>query len=443
MRRFYLESFGCQMNVYDTQGLDRLLSDHGYARVGAPEDADVILVNTCSVREHAEERTLNRLAVLSRLKSNHPDLLVGVTGCMAQRMGEEIQKRVRGVDLIVGAQALPLVLPALERLRTGASGSAAAREAAHVAPLESYLPPPRPESDGPPLKSFVTVIRGCNKACAYCIVPTTRGPEVSRPADDIVREVADLVAAGAREIMLLGQNVNSYGAGGVDFPELLRLCGEVEGTWRLRFTTSHPRDMSRAVLDRMSRVPRLAPWLHLPVQSGSRRILKAMNRDYSLDHYLDVVDAARETIPDLALSSDLIVGFPGETIEDFEETVRLIERVRYDTFYIFKYSARSGTAAAARPDDVNPEEKQRRLAILLDLQRKLSHEVNQAWVGRTLDVLVEGRDTKRGSWLTRTGQNKIAVLPAETADVSIGAFVRAAIARAEGQTLHGTLAGAA
>ncbi|MGH7725828.1 MAG: tRNA (N6-isopentenyl adenosine(37)-C2)-methylthiotransferase MiaB [Candidatus Eiseniibacteriota bacterium] len=443
MKRFYLESFGCQMNVYDTQGMDRLLVDHGYARVGAPEEADVILVNTCSVREHAEERTLNRLAVLTRLKSKNPGLTVGVTGCMAQRMGEEIRKRVRGVDLVVGAQAFPEVLPALERLRAEGgveSFPVPRREPAHVVPLDHFLPPPGPPSDGPPLKSFVTIIRGCNKACAYCIVPTTRGPEVSRPADDIVREVEALVRAGAREVMLLGQNVNSYGADGVDFPELLRLCGAIEGKWRLRFTTSHPRDMSRDVLDRMSRVPRLAPWLHLPVQSGSRRVLRAMNRDYSLDHYLEVVDAARASIPDLALSSDIIVGFPGETIEDFEETIRLIERVRYDTFYVFKYSPRSGTAAAARPDDVSAEEKQRRLAILLEIQRRLSHEVNQAWVGRTLDVLVEGRDPKRGNWLTRTAQNKIVVLPGDDGEVPVGAFRSATIERAEGQTLYGRLA---
>ncbi|MEO6462059.1 MAG: tRNA (N6-isopentenyl adenosine(37)-C2)-methylthiotransferase MiaB [Candidatus Eisenbacteria bacterium] len=435
MKRFYLESYGCQMNVYDTQGLERMLEDHDYVRVAAPEDADVILVNTCSVREHAEERTLNRLAVLTRLKARNPALKVGVCGCMAQRMGAEIKKRIPRVDLIIGAQALPAVLPALQALERGESTGPV------VEPLDHYLPPPRPRLDARNLKGFVTIIRGCNKACAYCIVPTTRGPEVSRHPDDIVLEVHELVLRGAREVTLLGQNVNSYAAGGVDFPELLLRCGAIPGKWRLRFTTSHPRDMAPATVRRMARAERLAPWLHLPVQSGSRRLLAAMNRDYTLDQYLAAVETARQEIPDLALTTDFIVGFPGESEADFAETLALIERVRYDTFYAFKYSPRSGTAAARMPDDVSPEEKQRRLARLLEVQRRLSHEVNQAYVGRTLEVLVEGRDEKRGNGLSRTGQNKIVVLPwSET--LAPGQFVDVVIERAEGQTLYGAPAGA-
>jgi len=431
MKRFYLESYGCQMNVYDTQGLARMLEDHGFARVGEPESADVVLVNTCSVREHAEERTLNRLAVLGRLKASNPSMKLGVCGCMAQRMGAEIKKRVPRVDLVVGAQALPAVLPALQALDEGG------KFAPRVEPLDHYLPPPRPRFDAKNLKGFVTIIRGCNKSCAYCIVPTTRGPEVSRHPDDLVLEVHELVLEGAKEITLLGQNVNSYESAGVDFPELLARCGKVPGQWRLRFTTSHPRDMSRDVMKRMAAAPRLAPWIHLPVQSGSARVLKLMNRDYTLDHYLDVIEAARNEIEDLALTTDIIVGFPGETEADFEETVALIERLRYDTFYVFKYSPRSGTAAARREDDVTPEVKQARLARLLEVQRKLSHEVNQAYVGRTLEVLVEGIDQKRGNVLARTGQNKIVVLPPNAGEA--GTFRMADIARAEGQTLHGTL----
>ena len=435
MKRFYLESYGCQMNVYDTQGLDRLLTDQGYARVEGPADADVILVNTCSVREHAEERTLNRLAQLTRLKADRPDLTVGVCGCMAQRMGETIRKRIPKVDLIVGAQALPAVLPALVALERGT------RLTARVEPLAEYLLPPRPRLDARNLKGFVTIIRGCNKACASCIVRTTRGPEVSRTPDEIVGEVQELVARGAREVTLLGQNVNSYGADGVDFIELLARCGAVPGSWRLRFTTSHPRDMSPEVVWRMSRVERLAPWLHLPVQSGSPRVLADMRRDYSLEHYLEVVRAARDAVPDLALTTDIIVGFPGETEDDFTETRKLLEAVRYDALYVFKYSPRSGTAAAARADNVPPEEKQRRLAVLLELQRAISHDVNQAYVGRTLEALVEGRDAKRDTWLARTGQNKIVVLPAGT-PVAAGDFHRVRIARAEGMTLYGAPAAA-
>jgi tRNA-2-methylthio-N6-dimethylallyladenosine synthase len=436
VKRFYLESYGCQMNIYDTQGLERMLEDHGYVRVPAPEDADVVLVNTCSVREHAEERTLNRLAVLTRLKARNPALKVGVCGCMAQRMGGEIRKRIPRVDLVVGAQALPAVLPALQALERGESAGPV------VEPLDQYLPPPRPRLDARTLKGFVTIIRGCNKACAYCIVPTTRGPEVSRHPDDIVLEVHELVLSGAKEVTLLGQNVNSYSAGGVDFPELLARCGRIPGRWRLRFTTSHPRDMAPETVRRMAKAERLAPWLHLPVQSGSRRLLRAMNRDYALDQYLLAVAEARAAIPDLALTTDLIVGFPGETAEDFAETLALVEQVRYDTFYAFKYSPRSGTAAARREDDVPAEEKQRRLAALLVVQRRLSHEVNQAYVGRTLEVLVEGRDEKRGNVLSRTGQNKIAVLP-PAEDLVPGRFLDVRVERAEGQTLYGAPVGAA
>ncbi len=435
MKRFYLESYGCQMNVYDTQGLARLLEDHGYARVLAPEEADVVLVNTCSVREHAEERTLNRLAVLARLKAKNPSLKIGVCGCMAQRMGAEIKRRIPRVDLIIGAQALPAVLPALQALERGeATGPV-------VEPLAHYLPPPRPRLDAKNLKGFVTIIRGCNKACAYCIVPTTRGPEVSRHPDDIVLEVHELVLRGAKEVTLLGQNVNSYAAGGVDFPELLSRCGAIPGKWRLRFTTSHPRDMAPETVRRIAQAERLAPWLHLPVQSGSRRVLSAMNRDYTLDQYLAAVAAARAAIPELALTTDLIVGFPGESEEDFAETLLLVEQVRYDTFYAFKYSPRSGTAAARRDDDVAPMEKQRRLARLLEVQRRLSHEVNQGYVGRTLEVLVEGRDDKRGNGLGRTGQNKMVVLPWSDA-MAAGQFLDVVVERAVGQTLYGAPPGA-
>ena len=430
VKKFYLESYGCQMNVYDTQGLARTLEDHGYARVAAPEDADVVLVNTCSVREHAEERTLNRLAVLTRLKAKNPDLKVGVCGCMAQRMGAEIKKRIPRVDLIVGAQALPAVLPALQALERGESPGPV------IEPLHHYLPPPRPRLDAKNLKGFVTIIRGCNKACAYCIVPTTRGPEVSRHPDDIVMEVRELVLRGAKEITLLGQNVNSYGSAGVDFPELLARCGAVKGRWRLRFTTSHPRDMAPETVRRMARAERLAPWLHLPVQSGSRRVLADMNRDYTLEQYELAIAAAREAIPGLAVTTDLIVGFPGETEADFEETLALVERLRYDTSYAFKYSPRSGTAAARRPDDVSGEEKQRRLARLLEVQRALSHEVNQAYVGRRLEVLIEGRHEKSGHGLSRTGQNKIVVLPWSDG-LAPGQFVDVLVDRAEGQTLYG------
>jgi len=441
MKRFFLENFGCQMNVYDTEGMERLLVESGYTRVDAEAEADVLLVNTCSVREHAEERAFNRLSELIRLKDQRPEVVVGVTGCMAQRLGADIKKRLPRIDLVVGSQALPAVMDGLEAAerRRGMGG----KPKPYIAPvtLEHFLPPPSATASEPRLKGFVTIIRGCNKRCAYCIVPTTRGPEISRPAGDVVREVEELCAAGVVEVMLLGQNVNSYTAGGVDFPELLHRVGAVPGLRRLRFTTSHPRDMSRDVIARMATAPRLQPWLHLPVQSGSARLLREMNREYSLAHYFDVVDAAREAIPDLSLTTDIIVGFPGETDEDFEATMDLLRRVRYDSLYGFKYSPRSGTEAAAREDDVSPEDKQRRLSALLQEQRSISHERNQRLVGRTLEVMIEGRDQKRGHWLARSGHNKTVVLA--DAPFAVGDFLEAAIDRAEGQTLYGRALGPA
>ncbi len=440
MKRVFLESYGCQMNVYDTAGMERLLVENGYTRVHSPAEADVLLVNTCSVREHAEERALNRLAEFARLKQARPELVVGATGCMAQRLGAGLKRRIPKIDLIVGSQALPAVLEGVAR--AGAENAAGRRRRRpYLAPprLARALPAPAPGATAGRLKGFVTIVRGCDKHCAYCIVPQTRGPEVSRPHEEILREVEALVAAGTAEVMLLGQNVNAYASDGVDFPELVRRVGAVPGLERLRFTTSHPRDMSREAIARLASAPRLMPWLHLPVQSGSPRVLAAMQREYTIEHYLDVVDAARAAIPDLALTSDFIVGFPGESDADFARSEALLERVRFDSAYTFKYSPRAGTPAARLADDVPESVKERRLAALIARQRAIAHERNQELVGRTLEVLVEGRDPRRGSWLTRTGQNKILVLA--EGPVAIGRFVMARVDGAAGQTLHGSYAG--
>ncbi len=431
-KRFYLESYGCQMNVYDTDGMAALLAAHGLSRVETPDEADVLLVNTCSVREHAEEKTLNRLSLFTQRKRERPDLVVGVTGCMAQRLGPSLRRRLPHLDFIVGARALPAVVEAVDR-------SLAGGRRPFVAPttLDHFLPPAAvPVRQGAGLKGFVTIIRGCNKQCAYCIVPTTRGPEVSRGPSEIVREVEVLVSRGAVEILLLGQNVNAYGAEGHDFADLLHRVGGVPGVRRLRFTTSHPRDMTVEGIRRMSSAPRLMPWLHLPVQSGSPRVLQLMRREYTLDHYREVVAAARAAIPGLAVTSDIIVGFPGEREEEFQETAALLDEMRYDALYVFKYSPRSGTAAGAMDDDVEATEKQRRLALLLQQQRRISHQVNLGLVGRELEVLVEGRDARRDQWLCRTGQNKTLLLSPE-APAAIGDLVVARVERVDGQSLYG------
>jgi tRNA-2-methylthio-N6-dimethylallyladenosine synthase len=434
MKRYFLETYGCQMNVYDAEGMERVLVEDGYQRAERPEDADLLLVHTCSVREHAEERALNRLSEFAHLKEQRPEILVGASGCMAQRMGGAIRRRIPKIDLVIGAQALPSLLPGIAHAE---SRKGHVRPGAYLAPpvLEETLPAPLPPQPASRLRAFVTIIRGCNKRCAYCIVPTTRGPEVSRTPEEIVDEVAGLVDAGVVELMLLGQNVNSYAYGGVDFPELLHRVGAVPGLRRLRFTTSHPRDMNREVIGRIATAPRLQPWMHLPVQSGSERVLSDMSREYSLDHYRGVVEAARAAVPDLALTTDIIVGFPGETEADFDATVRLLEEIRYDALYAFKYSPRSGTAAAEREDAISEAEKQRRLSSLLALQRTISHERNQRFVGRELETLVEQHDEKRAQWLSRTGQNKTLILA--EAPLAIGTIIRAHVERAEGQTLYG------
>jgi tRNA-2-methylthio-N6-dimethylallyladenosine synthase len=415
----------------------RLLSEHGYTRVDQPEQADILLVNTCSVREHAEERTLNRLVVLTRVKNERPEVVVGVTGCMAQRLGGRIKRRVPRIDLIVGARSLPALLEGLEQ-----------RDMPHskpwVAPptLDHFLPASAtPITRTSSLRGFVTIIRGCNKGCSYCIVPFTRGPEVSRGAEEIVDEVRSLCRQGVVDVMLLGQNVNSYSSAGVDFPDLLHRVGAVSGLRRLRFTTSHPKDMNPAIVRRIAAAPRMQPWLHLPVQSGSPRILREMNREYSLDHYLEVLAAARHEIADVAITTDIIVGYPGETEKDFEQTVEFVSRVRYDAMYAFKYSPRSGTPADERADEVSPEGKQKRLSHLLQLQRRISHEVNQRLVGCTLEALVEGEDVRGGNRICRTGHNKTLLLP--DAPAGVGEFVRARVERAEGQTLYGSYHGRA
>jgi len=435
MKRFFLENYGCQMNAYDSGGMERLLVEHGYTRVRTPEEADVLLVNTCSVREHAEERAMNRLSEFARLKAERPELVVAATGCMAQRLGGGLRRRIPKIDVIVGSQALPAVLEGVEQAAERNAQGRRSRPFVAAEPLAHYLPPPAPSPGQRRLRAFIAIIRGCNKRCSYCIVPFTRGPEVSRPPEEIVREAAAQVAAGAVEVMLLGQNVNAYGSGGVDFPELLHRVGALSGLRRLRFTTSHPRDMDRDVVARLATAPHLAPWLHLPVQSGSPRMIAEMDREYSLEHYLEVVAAAREAIPDLALTTDIIVGFPGETEADFSLTLELLERVRYDTLYAFQYSPRSGTPAALRTDAVPAQDKQRRIRALLERQRQISHARNQRFVGRALEVLVEGRDRRRGHWLTRTGHNKILMLA--ECSVAIGGFALARVERAEGQTLYG------
>jgi tRNA-2-methylthio-N6-dimethylallyladenosine synthase len=378
-RKLFIKTYGCQMNVYDSERMAEALAPEGYALTDRQDEADLILLNTCHIREKAAEKVYSDIGRLKPLKADRPDLKIGVTGCVAQAEGEEILRRAPAVDLVVGPQSYHR-LP--ELLRRGGR------------PVETDFPAedkfdhlPRSRATSAPT-AFLTVQEGCDKFCAFCVVPYTRGAEVSRPADRILREARDLVDRGAREITLLGQNVNAYHAGGWSLARLVRALAEVDGLARIRYTTSHPNDMADDLIAAHGEVDKLMPYLHLPVQSGSDRVLKAMNRKHRAEDYLRLVDRLRAARPDLMLSSDFIVGFPGETDADFEATLALVEAVGFGMAYSFKYSPRPGTPAFERPEvpaEVADDRLQRLQALLTRQQRA----AQEAMVGREVEVLFE------------------------------------------------------
>jgi tRNA-2-methylthio-N6-dimethylallyladenosine synthase len=402
MPRVYVETYGCQMNVADTELVVGLLGAEGYVPVSQPEAADVILVNTCAVREHAEQRVIGRLGELKRHKG--PGRVLGVMGCMAQRLGPRLLEEAPHVDLVIGPdgyRGLPALIAAA---RAGSRGADVRfRLDEHYEDLE----PARP-AVGP--SAFVTVQRGCDYRCTFCVVPMTRGPERSRKLEDVVREVEGLAARGVSEVTLLGQTVNSYHDGRSDFADLLRAVGRVPGIRRIRFTSPHPNDFSDRVIAAMAEVPQVCEHVHLPAQSGSSRILKRMLRRYSRSQYLDCVDRLRRRIPNLALTTDLIVGFPGETEADFQETESLVREVGFDDAYTFKYSPREGTPALKLPDRVPDAVAGERLERLIATVREVARAKNAALVGTTQEVLVE-KPARRGDLLqSRTRTNKVVLL---------------------------------
>jgi len=406
MRRIYIETYGCQMNVSDSELMFGVLGRAGYVRTDDPAEADVLLVNTCAVRDHAEQRVLGRMGELKRYK--RPGDVLGVVGCMAQRLGPKLLERVPQVDLVIGPdgyRGLP------ELIAQAQSGTRAAD--VEFKGWEHYedVPPVRAN----PISAFVTVQRGCDYRCTFCIVPMTRGPERSRKLADVVGEVARLAAAGTTEVTLLGQTVNSYHDGEHDFADLLRVVGTEPGIRRLRFTSPYPTDFTPRVLAAMAETPAVCEHVHLPVQSGSSRTLKRMLRRYDRERYLEVVAALRDALPGIALSTDIIVGFPGETEEEFQETLSLVEGAAFDDAYTFKYSVRDGTPAVRIKDHVSEELKTERIGRLIEVVRRVAKRKNVGLVGTTHEVLVEGH-AKRGELLqARTRTNKIALLdgPAE------------------------------
>ena len=401
MRRVYIETYGCQMNVSDSELMFGVLGRDGYVRTDDPAVADVLLINTCAVRDHAEQRVLGRMGELKRYK--RPGDVMGVVGCMAQRLGPKLLASVPQVDLVIGPDGYRALPELIARARDG-------QRAAEVEfkQWEHYedVPPVRDN----PISAFVTVQRGCDYRCTFCIVPMTRGPERSRKLADVVGEVARLAHGGTSEVTLLGQTVNSYHDGEHDFADLLRAVGAVDGIRRLRFTSPYPTDFTPRVLAAMAETPAVCEHVHLPVQSGSARTLKRMLRRYDRRQYLDVVAALRAAVPGIALSTDIIVGFPGETEADFQETLSLVEAVAFDDAYTFKYSVREGTPAVKIKDHVSEETKTERIGRLIEVVRRVAKRKNVGLVGSAHEVLVEG-PAKRGDLLqARTRTNKIALL---------------------------------
>ena len=401
MPSVYIETYGCQMNVSDSELMLGVLAREGYVRTDDPTAADVMLVNTCAVRDHAEQRVLGRMGELKRYK--RPGDVLGVVGSMAQRLGPRLLERVPQVDLVIGPDGYRSLPELIARARGG-------ERAADVAfkGWEHYedVPPVRPDS----ASAFVTVQRGCDYRCTFCIVPMTRGPERSRRLADVVNEVTRLAASGTTEVTLLGQTVNSYHDGTHDFADLLRAVGTVPGMRRLRFTSPYPTDFTERVLAAMAGTPAVCEHVHLPVQSGSSRVLKRMLRRYDRARFLEVVAALRRAISGLALTTDIIVGFAGETEDDFRETLSLVEEVGFDDAYTFKYSLREGTPAVRLKDHVAEDVKTERLERLITVVRRVAARRNMALVGTTHEVLVEGPAKRGGLLQTRTRTNKVALV---------------------------------
>jgi tRNA-2-methylthio-N6-dimethylallyladenosine synthase len=426
MPRIYIEPYGCQMNVADSELIFGVLGREGYVRTDDPADADVMLVNTCAVRDHAEQRVLGRMGELKRHK--RPGDVLGVVGCMAQRLGPALLERVPQVDLVIGPDGYR-GLPAL--IARAQAGERAAE--VEFKGWEHYedVPPVR----GDRVSAFVTVQRGCDYRCTFCVVPMTRGAERSRMLADVVREVEGLAAQGTTEVTLLGQTVNSYTDGTHDFADLLRVVGGVAGVRRVRFTSPYPTDFTDRVLAAMAETRAVCEHVHLPVQSGSSRVLKRMLRRYSRERYLEVVAALRAAVPGIALSTDIIVGFPGETEADFQETCSLVEQVGFDDGYTFKFSPRDGTPALKLTDTVPDDVAGERLERLIATVRGVARRKNAALVGTTHEVLVEGR-AKRGDLLQgRTRGNKVCLVAGP--DAWIGSYHQVRFTGTTGSTFAG------
>ena len=428
----YIETYGCQMNVSDTELMLGKLTASGYDAVEQPDGADVILINTCAIRDHAEQRVIGRLGeIKSKMKG---DAVLGVTGCMAQRLGSQLMDRLKHVSLVIGPDGYRDLPSLIESARAGTRTTAVEFDLEEQ--YEDFTPR---RFDG--VKAWIPVQRGCDYKCTYCIVPTTRGPERSRQLAEVVRETGEVVASGISEVVLLGQTVNSYFDGKHDFADLLRAVGGVPGVKRLRFTSPHPNDFSERVIRAMAETPAFCEHVHLPMQSGSTRTLKRMLRRYTRERYFECVDRLRAAIPGLALTTDVIVGFPGETEEDFDDTLSAIQAIGFDDAYTFKFSLREGTPATRLPesDTVPDEVASERLARLITTVRTGSRSRNLKLLGQRREVLVEKSARRGGMLQTRTRDFKTVMIPGDL--TMIGKYLQVELTGTTGSTFIGQVLG--
>lgn len=426
----YIEIYGCQMNVADTEIVLGILKKQGYDITDKPENADVILLNTCSIRDNAEQRIYGRLGNLKTLKYNKPGLVLGVLGCMAERLRKDLIEEKKVVDLVVGPDEYRRLPEYIDVAFNGDKGIGV-----KLSRTETYDDIEPHREDG--LSAWISVMRGCDKFCTFCVVPFTRGRERSRSLQSIITELENLSRRGFKDVTLLGQNVNSYLDDGNDFADLLSASARVDRSMRIRFTTSHPQDLSDKLLYTIAEHPNLCNYIHLPVQSGSNRILELMNRTYTVEHYLNLIEKAKKIIPGVSFSTDIISGFPTETWEDHLATIEVMKQVRYDGAYMFKYSPREGTKAFKMNDDVSDETKTKRLQEIIDLQQQISYEINQGLIGKDEIILVEGFSKKSDDFIAgRTDTNKVVIIPAND-KIKVGDYVKVKITKATSGTLFG------
>lgn len=428
-RYLYIETHGCQMNEYDS---DRIRTALGMETTDDPQKADIVIINTCAIREKANQKALSSLGKFKHLKARKPNVLVGVAGCVAQLYGDKLLDKVPHLDFVLGPRAIPRLSQIISQVESEKRKSIETSfDIEEVFEVEPY----REEGK---VTGFVSIQQGCNKMCTYCIVPYVRGKEINRPIHNILREAKNLAQKGVKEITLIGQTVNSWKIDGYKFGDLLKMVGEIEGLLRIRFTTSYPRDVTKKMIEAMKDLREICHHIHLPVQSGSNRVLTTMKRTYTREWYIDAINRLRDAIPDIAISTDVIVGFPGETEEDFNDTMKLLDEVQFDSAFSFKYSLRPGTPAAQFVNQVPNQVATRRLAELQEFQRETTSKKNLRRVGQIEEVLIEGESKNNMNWVSgRTTHNRIVNLPG-TNDLR-GKLIKARITEGFQNSLRGEL----